>query len=194
MNAIRALVIISAMAIIAALFAPLAANATGNKPHPEKPQPQQPPAPVVVPASAGSTSNANSNASAGASALGYGAGYVWNGIEFGNIGSPESGNTYVFPGPALAAPLPANLCPDNHSLAWSIGWNFFSYSRSDVGSSMECIEKLLPVIAPKPVVMRLADEPQECLYPPAKQPAQKKPRKAAPVDACEKAKKRISLT
>lgn len=108
---------------MAALFA-TAAYATGNH------TPSNPTTPINVGAS--STSKADANSSAAAS----------NSLSNAFDGS----NLYVFPAPVMAAPLPANLCPQGDSLSWSIGWNFFSYAKSSTRTEMECLDKVLATI------------------------------------------------
>jgi len=58
----------------------------------------------------------------------------------------DHSNMYVFPGPGMAAPLPANLCPQGDSVSWGIIWNFFWYSSSSTRTEMACLEKVLDVI------------------------------------------------
>jgi hypothetical protein len=89
--------------------------------------------------SAGAASNSSSSATSGDSN---------SGVNY------DGGNsrTYVAPAPVYATPLPANLCPLGDSVAFSIGWNFFSYAKSSVRTEIECLEKVLAVLKPAPVV------------------------------------------
>lgn len=130
------------LAMMAAMALCLTANAT-DKQHPPKPQPRPEVTHNQAQASTYSTATAGSSSWANAG---------------GGSSSLDTGNFYVLPAPVAAAPLPANLCPQGDSVAWSIGWNFFSYSRSSTRTEIECLEKVLDVIranAPKPVAQVL---------------------------------------
>jgi hypothetical protein len=75
---------------------------------------------------------------------------------------------YVFPAPVYATPLPANLCPKGDSIAWSIGWNFFSYARSSTRTEIECLDKWLEANRrPPPPEPRIVIVPGEPIHPPA---------------------------
>lgn len=73
---------------------------------------------------------------------------------------------YVFPGPVAATPLPANLCPQNDSLAWSFGWNLVSYATSTVRTDMACLERVAEwmraTARPLPVLQGPAQPPAAC--------------------------------
>jgi hypothetical protein len=134
----------AAVLLIAAacLAVPFAAGATGTPP---KPTP-------AVPASAtqSQTQTSTSSASTGAIDLSLMTNPVANG---GVGGSVDSGNTYVFPAPAAAAPLPSGLCPQGDSESWSIVWGFVSFARSSTRTEMECLDKVLAMLretAPRP--------------------------------------------
>ena len=104
----------------------------------------------------------------------------------------EGSNTYFFPAPVTAAPLPPGLCPQGDSESISFLWNFFSYSKSSTRTEMECLDKVLAAIKPEvKVVEKIVQVPvektvyveQKC---PTPTPAAKKTvvKKAAPV--CKK--------
>lgn len=98
-----------------------------------------------------SSASAGASASSIARATGVGIGYGGAATALGGGASSTSSggavsdssrsSMYVFPAPVYATPLPANLCPKGDSLAWSIGWNFFSYASSSTRTEMECLEK-----------------------------------------------------
>ena len=92
---------------------------------------------------------------------------------------------YVFPAPVYATPLPANLCPKGDSLAWSIGWNFFSYATSSTRTEMECLDKWLEANRrPAPPAPRLTII--EPIHPPVvvapKPPVKPVPKKPCPAN------------
>ena len=98
----------------------------------------------------------------------------------------SQGHTYVLPAPAAAAPLPAGMCPQGDSSAYSVLWGLVSWASSTTRTEMACLDKVLAVLketVPKPVpavVNYLHDLP----VPPAAPAAQA----SAPVAAaCEKA-------
>lgn len=111
-----------------ALMAASSAFATGNH------TPANPTTPINVTAGSSSSAKSDSSSSSGATAN--------NSLANAFDGS----NMYVFPAPVMAAPLPANLCPEGDSMSWSIGWNFFSYARSSTRTEMECLDKVLATI------------------------------------------------
>lgn len=166
---------------IALLLAPSFAHATGK-----------PETPTTTPTSSAATSSATSTASQridlslANSATGQGGAGGLGGAG-GNAagGSVSQGNTYVLPAPATAAPLPAGMCPQGDSSAYSVLWGLVSWATSTTRTEMACLDKVLAVLretAPKPapaVVNYLHDLP----VPPAA-PASA-PVAAAP--ACEKA-------
>jgi hypothetical protein len=79
--------------------------------------------------------NSNSNSASTAQA----------GAQVSNNPISGSGNhNYAIVGiPSYSSPLPAYNCPQGDSIAWSIGWNFFSYARSSTRTEMECLDKML---------------------------------------------------
>lgn len=89
-------------------------------------------------------SSANSSSSSDSSAV---TGDSNSGVNFSN--QTKGSNTYVFPAPVSAAPLPGNLCPQGDSSSWGVGWNFISHSRSSTRTEMECLEKVLAALNPK---------------------------------------------
>lgn len=100
---------------------------------------------------AGGNSNAtggNSSAAGGAASASIGDMTASGGMGgAGGLGGSSSlndqsrSNTYVFPAPVSAAPLPGTICPKGDSISWSIGWNFFSYARSSTRTELECLER-----------------------------------------------------
>jgi hypothetical protein len=81
---------------------------------------------------------------------------AYGGTSYGSAAntSMSSGNTYMFPPPAAAAPLPSGLCPQGDSESWSVVWGFVSYAKSSMRTEMECLDKLLAYgreTQPKPV-------------------------------------------
>lgn len=98
----------------------------------------------------------------------------------------DGSSMYVFPAPVMAAPLPANLCPQGDSISWSIGWNFFSYAKSSTRTEMDCLKEVLATIKATsvPVVQHVlppltpAEEKQlACLEQPKKPAAAAKKKK-----------------
>ena len=72
----------------------------------------------------------------------------------GSGGSSSSGNTYLLPAPAAAAPLPSGLCPQGDSESWSVIWGFVSFAKSSMRTEMACLDKLIAYgkeTQPKPV-------------------------------------------
>jgi hypothetical protein len=138
--------------------------------------------------SASSHASSTANASAAAQATGVGIGYGGAASALGGSASTTDSSRssmYVFPAPVYATPLPSNLCPKGDSLAWSIGWNFFSYATSSTRTEMECLERWVEVnrvrveYPPVKPISFLADAPMP--------PAPAKPKKVAkkrPVDPC----------
>lgn len=121
----------------------LAAGATGQP----KNLPHSGDKTATASSAATATSASTSSASTGPIDLSLMANPVASG---GNL---NQGNTYVFPAPAAAAPLPTGVCPKGDSEAWSVVWGFVSYSRSSTRTEMECLEKLIAYgkeTAPKP--------------------------------------------
>lgn len=172
------------MLLLAILLAPTQAKATG------KPE-------TVTLAPTTSTSSSTSSAASQAkaaidlslanSAMGQGGAGGLGGAG-GNAagGSVSQGHTYVLPAPAAAAPLPAGMCPQGDSSAYSVLWGLVSWANSTTRTEMACLDKVLAVLketAPKPVptvVNYLHDLP----LPPA---APALAPVAAAVPACEKA-------
>ncbi len=166
--------------LIGLLLAPTQAKATG-KPETVTPAPSS---------STTSTSSATSQAKAAIdlslanSATGGqgGAGGIGGNAAGGSV---SQGHTYVLPAPAAAAPLPAGMCPQGDSSAYSVLWGLVSWASSTTRTEMACLDKVLAVLketAPKPaptVVNYLHDLP----VPPAA-PASAA---VAAVPACEKA-------
>jgi hypothetical protein len=77
-------------------------------------------------------------------------------------------NLYILPGPVSSTPLPPMFCPKGDSLAWSIGWNFFSYAVSTTRTELECLEKYVEVakaLNPAPVTEQIIMAPKEPIHP-----------------------------
>jgi hypothetical protein len=179
-TAANLIAVIVAMFLVALILTPTLAHATGK---PEIPTP----APTSSTSSATAASQAKAaidlslanSATGGAGGLG-GAG--------GNAagGSVSQGHTYVLPAPAAAAPLPAGMCPQGDSSAYSVLWGLVSWANSTTRTEMACLDKVLAVLketVPKPVptvVNYLHDLPAPPAAP-ASAPV------AAAVPACEKA-------
>ncbi len=179
------ILMLACMFLLAILLAPTQAKATG------KPE-------TVTPAPTTSTSSSTSSAASQAkaaidlsltnSATGGQGGAGGLGGAGGNAagGSVSQGHTYVLPAPAAAAPLPAGMCPQGDSSAYSVLWGLVSWANSTTRTEMACLDKVLAVLketAPKPVptvVNYLHDLP----VPPA---APASAPVAAAVPACEKA-------
>ena len=89
----------------------------------------------------------SSSASSSSSSSSAVTGDATSGVNFSN--QTKGSNTYVFPAPVSAAPLPGNLCPQGDSTSWGVGWNFVSYSNSRTRTEMECLEKVLAALSPK---------------------------------------------
>lgn len=167
MKALLTLAFSLALAVI--LTAP--AFATGKDP---KPTPQ-PPGSLTH---SSATSSSSSSSSSGPIDLSMMANPIASG------GSTSSGNTYVFPAPAAATPLPSGLCPKGDSQAWSVIWGFVSWSRSSMRTEHECLDKLLQYgrdtapKAPAPAMINylsgLPNPPPACLdKPPVDKPKAK---------------------
>lgn len=145
--------------VIAAMLS-AAAFATGNPP-PPPPKPSTPPINIDVSAGAGASAGATSDASAHAASTSSATG--------GSFSDFSKQNLYVLPAPVSAAPLPANLCPQGDSVAWSFGWNFISYSKSSTRTEMECLERVLTMIkamspaVPAPVLAPLTPDERAAL-------------------------------
>lgn len=176
------ILMLACMFLLAILLAPTQAKATG-KPEPVTPAPttssSTSSATAASQAKAAIDLSLTNSATGGAGGLG-GAG--------GNAagGSVSQGHTYVLPAPAAAAPLPAGMCPQGDSSAYSVLWGLVSWANSTTRTEMACLDKVLAVLretAPKPVptvVNYLHDLP----VPPA---APASGPVAAAVPACEKA-------
>lgn len=182
----------NSLAATAAILLSLSAHAT-DKQHPPKPQPRPEVTHNPVQVSTGSMATAGSSSwsNAGGGSASAAGGSVTSAYE--------SGNFYMLPAPVMAAPLPANLCPQGDSLAWSIGWNFFSYSRSSTRTELECLEKVLTIIrAQQPAMPTLAPltdaeraqlalleapKPPAC---PAPAPAKRIVKAKPPADGCKR--------
>lgn len=133
----------------------------------------KPPAPTPA---VQTTASSVSSSDAHANALGYG------------VASTSTGGVYVLPAAGQAAALPANLCPDNHSSAWGIGWNFFWTSSSDVGTSMTCLEQFLSIERERVRIAALAYRlPYTKEVPPPRKPAKAKPCPQGQVLTCKRA-------
>jgi hypothetical protein len=89
--------------------------------------------------------------------------------------------------PANAAPLPGGICAQGESLAWSIGWGFFSYSTSSNRTEMECLERALaaqraqPLPAAPVVYLSTVTAPPVVIAPAAVAPVVVAPAAVAPV-------------
>ena len=128
--------------------------------------------------SAASTATSNSNSSSSTNA---------------SVNS-DNGNTYFFPSPATAAPLPPGLCPKGDSESFSIVWGFVSFAKSSTRTEMECLDKVLATLKPEvkivekivpveKVVEKTVYVEQKC---PAPVPTKKKTvAKAAPAKVCK---------
>jgi hypothetical protein len=175
------ILMLACMFLLAILLAPTQAKATGK---PEIPTP----APTSSTSSAASQAKAAIDLSLTNSATGGQGGAGGLGGAGGNAagGSVSQGHTYVLPAPAAAAPLPAGMCPQGDSSAYSVLWGLVSWANSTTRTEMACLDKVLAVLretAPKPVpavVNYLHDLP----VPPA---APASAPVAAAVPACEKA-------
>lgn len=91
----------------------------------------QPPSPAPTYPSANASANAGANAQAG---------------SLYNMPKTEAYGV-SFSAPALAAALPGYLCPKGDSLSWSILWGAFSMSTSTTRTEMECLDKLVSIMA-----------------------------------------------
>lgn len=179
-TAANLIAVIVAMFLVALILTPTLAHATG------KPETVTP-APTTSTRSAASQAKAAIDLSLANSAMGGQGGAGGLGGAGGNAagGSVSQGHTYVLPAPAAAAPLPAGMCPQGDSSAYSVLWGLVSWANSTTRTEMACLDKVLAVLretAPKPVpavVNYLHDLP----VPPAA-PASAA---VAAVPACEKA-------
>lgn len=182
-TAANLIVTIVAMLLMALVLTPTLAHATG-KPEPVMPTPTS----SFSSATSGSQAKAAIDLSLANSATGGQGGAGGLGGAGGSAagGSVSQGHTYVLPAPAAAAPLPAGMCPQGDSSAYSVLWGLVSWATSTTRTEMACLDKVLAVMretAPKPVpavVNYLHDLP----VPPAA-PASAPVAAAAP--ACEKA-------
>lgn len=187
-TAANLIAVIVAMFLVALILTPTLAHATG------KPE-------TVTPAPSSSTTSSSSATAASQakaaidlslanSATGGQGGAGGLGGAGGNAagGSVSQGHTYVLPAPAAAAPLPAGMCPQGDSSAYSVLWGLVSWANSTTRTEMACLDKVLSVLretAPKPVpavVNYLHDLPG----PPAPASAP-----VAAVPACEKAPEQV---
>ena len=172
MRAIRTVLYALGFGLIVAItfFAAMPAHATGRI--------------ESVPGDA-DTITSGSNASASASAQGGAAsvsGVQTSGGGGGSVADYSRSSLYVFPPPAAAAPLPSTVCPKGDSLAWSIGWGFFSYAVSSTRTELDCLERwvaLMHATAPKPVQQPLLVIPPEVKPAPAPEVKPVEPAKPA---------------
>lgn len=95
-------------------------------------------------ANAGASSSSNSSSTSNSSGVSSADSTNNNSIN----NDAGSSRTYVAPAPSYATPLPGNLCPLGNSVAWSVGWNFFSYASSSVRTELECLERVLATLRP----------------------------------------------
>lgn len=180
-TAANLIAVIVAMFLVALILTPTLAHATG------KPE-------TVTTAPSSSTTSSSSAASQAKAAIDLslansatgGAGGL--GGAGGNAagGSVSQGHTYVLPAPAAAAPLPAGMCPQGDSSAYSVLWGLVSWANSTTRTEMACLDKVLAVLrdtAPKPVPA-VVNYLQDLPVPPA---APASAPVAAAVPACEKA-------
>ena len=182
-TAANLIVMIVAMFLMALILTPTLAHATGK-----------PETVTTAPTSSTSSATAASQAKAAIdlslanSATGGQGGAGGLGGAGGSAagGSVSQGHTYVLPAPAAAAPLPAGMCPQGDSSAYSVLWGLVSWASSTTRTEMACLDKVLAVLketVPKPVpavVNYLHDLP----VPPAASAA---PASAPVATACEKA-------
>ena len=182
-TAANLIVMIVAMFLMALILTPTLAYATG-KPEPVTPAPTS----STSSATAASQAKAAIDLSLANSATGGQGGAGGLGGAGGSAagGSVSQGHTYVLPAPAAAAPLPAGMCPQGDSSAYSVLWGLVSWASSTTRTEMACLDKVLAVLketVPKPVpavVNYLHDLP----VPPAAPAA---PASAPVAAACEKA-------
>ena len=182
-TAANLIVMIVAMFLMALILTPTLAYATG-KPEPVTPAPTS----STSSATAASQAKAAIDLSLANSATGGQGGAGGLGGAGGSAagGSVSQGHTYVLPAPAAAAPLPAGMCPQGDSSAYSVLWGLVSWASSTTRTEMACLDKVLAVLketVPKPVpavVNYLHDLP----VPPAASAA---PASAPVATACEKA-------
>ena len=150
-TAANLIVMIVAMFLMALILTPTLAHATG-KPEPVTPAPTSSTSSATAATQAKaaidlSLANSATGGQGGAGGLG-GAG----GSAAG--GSVSQGHTYVLPAPAAAAPLPAGMCPQGDSSAYSVLWGLVSWASSTTRTEMACLDKVLAVLketVPKPV-------------------------------------------
>ena len=180
------ILMLACMFLLVVLLAPTQAHATG------KPEPVTP-APTSSTSSATAASQAKAaidlslaNSATGGQGGAGGAGGLGGSGGSAAGGSVTQGHTYVLPAPAAAAPLPAGMCPQGDSSAYSVLWGLVSWATSTTRTEMACLDKVLAVLketVPKPVpavVNYLHDLP----VPPAAPAA---PASAPVATACEKA-------
>lgn len=151
-TAANLIVMIVAMFLMALILTPTLAHATG-KPETVTTAPTTSTSSSTSSATAASQAKAAIDLSLANSATG-GAGGL--GGAGGNAagGSVSQGHTYVLPAPAAAAPLPAGMCPQGDSSAYSVLWGLVSWASSTTRTEMVCLDKVLAVLketAPKPV-------------------------------------------
>jgi hypothetical protein len=185
--AIRVVLEVVAWAIVfAALFViflwPNPAHATGSHTLPPQTWDQR----IDVDASASAAANAASTATTGPSQSSV-SGVSAGGGNGGSAGFTDSSRSslYVFPPPAAAAPLPGTVCPKGDSLAWSIGWGFFSYAVSSTRTELDCLERwvsLMRATAPAPQAhpLLLIPPPAPAASAPTHAPEPAKPAAPAP--------------
>jgi len=151
-TAANLIVMIVAMFLMALILTPTLAHATG------KPEP-------ITPTSSSSSATSGSQAKAaidlslansatGGQGGAGGAGGLGGAGGSAAGGSVSQGHTYVLPAPAAAAPLPAGMCPQGDSSAYSVLWGLVSWASSTTRTEMVCLDKVLAVLketAPKPV-------------------------------------------
>lgn len=131
--------------------------------------------PKKMPHSGDQAASSSAAATAAASATSSSTSGASSAIDLSLMNAPTSavdtsmrtGNTYVFPAPAAAPPLPSGLCPKGDSVAWSVVWGFVSYAASTTRTEHECLDKLLaygrdtmPKPAAAPVVNYVAPVPK----------------------------------
>ena len=150
-TAANLIVMIVAMFLMALILTPTLAYATG-KPEPVTPAPTS----STSSATAASQAKAAIDLSLANSATGGQGGAGGLGGAGGSAagGSVSQGHTYVLPAPAAAAPLPAGMCPQGDSSAYSVLWGLVSWASSTTRTEMVCLDKVLAVLketAPKPV-------------------------------------------
>jgi len=185
-TAANLIVMIVAMFLMALILTPTLAHATG-KPEPVTPAPSSSSSSATAASQAKAAIDLSlANSATGGQGGAGGAGGLGGAGGSAAGGSVSQGHTYVLPAPAAAAPLPAGMCPQGDSSAYSVLWGLVSWASSTTRTEMACLDKVLAVLketAPKPVpavVNYLHDLP----VPPA---APASPASAPVATACEKA-------